>query len=128
MAGIFYLPRLFVYHAMCEPSDKIGSERFKVMERKLFFGIMTPGALLTLSFGAALLYSYGWDYLATQRWMHYKLFLVALLCAYHISCYFILKSFKEDSNTRSHIFFRIYNEIPVFLLFGIVILVVVKPF
>jgi len=128
MAGIFYLPRLFVYHAMCEADDSVGRERFKVMERKLYFGIMTPGMVLTVVFGTWMLVLYGWQFVTSNHWLHAKLVLVALLLAYHVHCYSLLKAFKEDRNTRSHRYFRVYNELPVFALIGIVILVIVKPF
>lgn len=124
-AGIFYLPRLFVYHAMSE--DQTSRERFKVMERKLFRGIMTPSAVLTIVFGA-IVYSYNSQYYMTAGWMNAKLFCVALLLVYHFLCWGHLKNFRDDSNTHSHIYFRIFNEFPVILLIIIVILVVLKPF
>ena len=127
MAGIFYLPRLFVYHAMCEETDRVGIERFKVMERKLFYGIMTPGAILTLFCGTSMLYMYGLDYLKTQTWLHWKLLILFFLCLYHIHCFVLLRRFKEDRNTRTHVFFRFYNEVPVLFLVAIVILAVIKP-
>ena len=122
MAGIFYLPRLFVYHSMAE--DQISIERFKVMERKLFFGIMTPGAVLTLVFGFWLWVGYGFS----GGWLTAKLLLVILLVLYHVWCFMVLKKFKNDLNVKSHVFYRWMNEMPVLLLVGIVILVVVKPF
>ncbi|MEM7193527.1 MAG: CopD family protein [Pseudomonadota bacterium] len=122
MAGIFYLPRLYVYHAQAE--DEISKERFKVMERKLFFGIMTPGAIVTVVLGMWLWIGYGFS----GRWLVWKLALVFLLIVYHIWCYFALVRFRRDANVRSHIFYRWMNEAPVLLLVGIVILVVVKPF
>ena len=123
-AGLFYLPRLFVYHALTE--DQISNERFKIMERKLFFGIMTPGAVLTIVFGVWMLVK-GWDAFMIGLWMHIKLALVALLIAYHIWCGAIVKSFKNDSNTKSHVWFRWFNEAPVLALIAIVILASVKP-
>jgi len=120
-AGIFYLPRLYVYHAMSD--DQISNQRFKVMERKLFWGIMTPSAVLTIFFGVWLL-SYGfWG-----NWMIAKLVLVAVLVAYHIWCGLVLVKFRDDKNTRSHTYYRVMNEVPVLGLFAIIILVVVKPF
>jgi putative membrane protein len=123
-AGLFYLPRLFVYHAMSE--DEISNQRFKIMERKLFYGIMTPGAVLTIGFGAWMLMK-NWDAYMIGYWMHLKLGLVLLLVFYHIWCGLILKEFKEDRNTRSHIWYRWFNEAPVLALVAIVILVTVKP-
>jgi len=121
-AGLFYLPRLFVYHAMTE--DRPGSERFKVMERKLFHGIMTPGAVLTIAFGLWLWQGYG----ISGGWLYVKLVLVALLVAYHIWCGALLNDFRQDRNTRSHVWYRWFNELPTVVLFGAVILAVLKPF
>src|SRR5688572_26928127 len=121
-AGLFYLPRLFVYHALAE--DAVSRERFKVMERKLYYGITTPGAVLTVVFGAWLWLGYG----VSGGWLHAKLVLVVVLVAYHLWCGRLLAEFKHDRNTRSHVWFRWFNEVPVVLLAGIVILVVVKPF
>tara|TARA_R110002049_G_scaffold307991_1_gene510503 strand:+ start:638 stop:1063 length:426 start_codon:yes stop_codon:yes gene_type:complete len=125
-AALFYLPRLFVYHAMCE--DKVGSERFKIMERKLYRGIMTPSAILTVLFGLWLLSFYTFEQLATMHWLHAKLTLVLLLLAYHGYCGRLLCQFSSDSNQRSHIFYRWFNELPVLILLVVIILVVVKPF
>lgn len=124
-AGIFYLPRLFVYHAMAE--DQISKDRFVIMERKLFKGIMTPSAIATILFGSWLIASAP-DFYLRQGWLHAKLALVALLIVYHISCWWFMVRFREQRNTHSHVFFRFFNEAPVFLLVAIVILVVVKPF
>jgi protoporphyrinogen IX oxidase len=120
--GLFYLPRLFVYHAMA--SDATSIERFKIMERKLYFGIMAPGAILTIVFGLWLWLGYG----ITGGWMHAKLFLVLILVIYHLYCGKLLKDFKHDRNRNSHVFYRWFNEFPVLLLFAVIILVVVKPF
>ncbi len=123
-AGIFYLPRLFVYHAMAE--DVVGRERFKLMERKLYRGIMTPSAVLAVSLGAALLVlTPQW---MTQGWMHAKLALVLLLIAYHVYCGRLVKVFREDRNQRGHVWYRWFNELPVLALVAIVVLVIVKPF
>ena len=121
-AGLFYLPRLFVYHAMS--SDPISVERFKIMERRLYFGIMTPGAVLTIIFGLWLWLGYG----IRGGWMHAKLFLVLILVIYHLYCGKLVKDFKHDLNRNSHVFYRWFNELPVLILFAITILVVVKPF
>jgi putative membrane protein len=121
-AALFYLPRLFVYHAMA--TDVVGIERFKIMERKLFFGIMTPGAVLTLVSGAWLWLGYGFN----GGWLHAKLALVAVLIAYHVYCGKLMMDFKHDRNRHGHVFYRWLNELPVVILIAIVILVVVKPF
>ena len=126
-AGLFYLPRLFVYHAMIEPEDQTGNERMKVMERKLY-AIMTIGAVLTAIFGIWLLITYAWEVFSNDGWLHAKLFLVAILIGYHFYCGKIVKEFKADLNNRSHVFYRWFNEFPVLILFGVVILAVVKPF
>jgi putative membrane protein len=121
-AGLFYLPRLFVYHA--RTTDSIGMERFKLMERKLYLGIMTPGAVLTILFGTWLWLGYGpWG-----GWMHAKLALVAILIAYHGYCGKLLVDFKHGRNRHSHRWYRWFNEFPVLILFGVVLLVVLKPF
>ena len=125
-AGLFYLPRLFVYHAMCE--DDAGNERFKVMERKLYYAIMTPGAVLTLVFGLWLLFAYAWEAYKSMGWLHAKLLLIVALFGYHFYCGRLLKAFKEDRNRHGHVFFRWFNEVPVLFLVAIVVLVVVKPF
>lgn len=124
-AGLFYLPRLYVYHAMA--TDTIGIARFKIMERKLFWGIMTPGAILTIGFGFWLLYGYAWVAYKKFMWLHWKLFLVALLIGYHIYLGRLLYVFKHDKNKRSHVYYRILNELPVLALLAITILVIVKP-
>ena len=121
-AGLFYLPRLFVYHAMSQ--DRPSIDRFKVMERKLFWGIMTPGAILTLVFGTWLWL--GWNF--SGGWLHAKLALVALLVAYHVWCGKLMMDFRRERNARGHVWFRWFNELPVLILFGVVILVVLKPF
>ena len=121
-AGLFYLPRLFVYHAMTD--DQAGRERFKVMERKLYFGIMTPGAVLTIAFGLWLWLGYGFY----GGWLHAKLALVALLVAYHAYCGKLLFDFRNDRNRHGHVFYRWLNELPVVLLVAIVLLVELQPF
>jgi protoporphyrinogen IX oxidase len=123
-AGLFYLPRLFVWHAMTE--DTAGRERFKIMERKLYRGIMTPCMVLTLVFGAWLLFLIP-GYLRTG-WMHAKIALVVLVVIYHHMCLYHMKQFREDRNTHSHVYFRWFNEAPTVVLLLIIILVVVKPF
>jgi protoporphyrinogen IX oxidase len=120
-AGLFYLPRLFVNHAMV--NDAGTAAQLKLMERKLY-RFMGPLALLALVFGLWLWLGYG----ITGGWLHAKLALVAILVAYHFYCGRLVKQFAEDKNRRSHIWYRWFNEIPVLILFMIVILVVVKPF
>ena len=124
-AGLFYLPRLFVYHAMAAPDDRVGIERFKVMERKLYFGIMTPGAVLTIVFGLWLWWGFG----ITGAWLHAKLALVALLVLFHLYLGKVLGDFRRDRNRRTHVYYRWINEIPALpILIGVVFLVVMKPF
>jgi protoporphyrinogen IX oxidase len=125
-AGLFYLPRLFVYHAMSD--DAISNERFKIMERKLFYGIMTPGALITIALGVWMLIDYAWAAYAHTLWLPVKLVLVALLIGYHIYCGQLLRDFKHDRNRHSHVFYRWLNEAPVLVLIAVVLLAVVKPF
>jgi len=124
-AGLFYLPRLFVYHAMS--TDPISIERFKVMERKLYRGIMTPSMLVALALGLWML-GLNWDYYRTQGWMHTKLLLVTLLLVYHYFCARYLKAFATDNQPHGHVFYRWFNEVPVIFLVTIVILVIVRPF
>ena len=123
-AGLFYLPRLFVYHALAQ--DAIGIERFKLMERKLYWGIMAPGGVLTIVFGLWLWL--GWFRGAFGGWFHAKLALVALLAAYHLWCGMLLRDFAADRNRKSHVWFRWFNEIPLVVLIATVFLVVFKPF
>jgi len=125
-AGLFYLPRLFVYHAMSD--DKISIDRFKVMERKLFYGIMTPGALLTIVFGLCTLFSNGLSAYSGQLWLHVKYILILFLIGYHAYCFLLLQDFKHNRNKHSHIWYRWYNEIPVVIMISIIILAVVRPF
>jgi len=120
-AGLFYLPRLYVYHAGAH--DAPGIARFKVMERRLFWGIMTPGAALTMLFGVWLWLGYGLG----GRWLLWKLALVALLAAHHAWCYLRLRDFARDCNRHSPGYYRWMNEAPVVLLIAIVLLAVVKP-
>jgi putative membrane protein len=110
MAALLYLPRLFVYHSMSE--DEISRERFKIMERKLLRGIANPAM----------------DYYSTQIWYWCKLTLVVLLTGYHHVCVAYWKQLRDDRCTKSHKFFRVFNEVPVFFMIGIVIMVVVRPF
>ena len=120
-AGLFYLPRLFVYHSMSK--DKISLERFVIMERKLFYGIMTPGGIITIILGFWLL-----DYGYSGLWLNIKLLLVLLLVIYHVYCFKYLMDFKHNRNKHSHIFFRWFNEVPVILLIAIILFVELIPF
>ena len=124
-AGLLYLPRLFVYHAMSE--DVTGSERFKVMERKLF-AITTVGGIGALGFGLWLLVDYAWVAYSGSLWLHLKLLLVAVLIAFHALCCKLMLEFRHDRNRHGHRFYRVFNEIPAVILIAVVILVVVKPF
>ena len=121
-AGLFYLPRLFVYHA--QAGDRVSSERFKVMERKLFWGITTPGGVLTIGFGLWLWL--GW-FQGAGAWMHAKLALVAVLVAYHAWCGKLMIDFRRERNTRSHVWYRWFNEVPTVILIAAVLLAVFKP-
>ncbi|MNJ44181.1 Copper resistance protein D [compost metagenome] len=124
-AGLFYLPRLFVYHAMSD--DAPSRERFKVMERKLYRGIMLPSMVATLAFGIAMA-ALNPTLFTGGGWLHVKLALVLLLIGYHHMCGAQLKRFARDENVRGHVFYRWFNEVPVLFLLAIVILAVIKPF
>lgn len=124
-AGLFYLPRLFVYHAMTE--DAAGDARFKEMEKKLL--VMTRiGMSLTWIFGLAMLFTYAWNIYGDQGWLHVKLGLLVLLSAYTGWCGRIVKAFHDDANTHSHVWYRWFNEVPVVFLIAIVLLAGLKPF
>ncbi len=120
-AGLFYLPRLFVNHAMV--SDAATQERLSLMEHKLY-RFMLPLAVLALVFGLWLWLGYG----ITGAWLHAKLLLVAGLIGYHMYCGKLMRAFKAGNNTHSHVWYRWFNEAPVLILFAVVVLVVVKPF
>tara|TARA_E500000178_G_scaffold208848_1_gene206122 strand:+ start:246 stop:638 length:393 start_codon:yes stop_codon:yes gene_type:complete len=124
-AGLFYLPRLFVYHAMAE--DKLSLDRFVIMERKLLYGIMTPSAVLTVVFGIFLTYIYLPVYL-DQTWLALKFILVVILIFYHIWCINLYKDFSKNKNKHSHVWYRWFNEFPVIALILITVLVIYKPF
>ncbi|MBZ0093888.1 MAG: protoporphyrinogen oxidase HemJ [Sulfuricella sp.] len=121
-AALFYLPRLFVYHAMSE--DAVSIERFKVMERKLYRGIMTPSAIIAVTLGLWLWLGFGFS----GGWLYAKLALVTVLLGYHGYCGKLLRDFRDDRNRHGHVFYRWFNEFPVLILVAVVILVVVKPF
>ena len=120
-AGLFYLPRLFVYHSSCE--DDISAKRFKLMERRLFYGIMTPASLLTIISGLFLWAGYG----ITGLWLYAKLVLVSSIIIYQLWCGFIIQEFKNSRNRKSPRFYRWFNEYPTVVLVTVVLLSVVKP-
>jgi len=124
-AGIFYLPRLFVNAAMEDDAKSL--ERLKLMQHKLY-RFMTPFAWLTAFFGLWMLSTLGTDALLGSRWLQLKLLLVIGLIAYHLWCGRIVRQFATDENRRSHVWFRWFNEVPVLVLFSVIILAVVKPF
>ena len=125
MAGLLYLPRIFVYHAENNDDRKI-SDVFKVMEKKLYFYIMTPAMILSWIFGLLLIHSIGFQQLG-QTWMVLKIIFVIFLSLYHFYLGKTLKQFKIDQNTHSHKFYRLINEIPTILLILIVFVVIFKP-
>ncbi len=125
MAGLLYLPRIFVYHAENSGDKKI-SDVFKVMEKKLYFYIMTPAMILSWIFGLLLIHSIGFQQLG-QTWMVLKILFVIFLSLYHLYLGKILNQFKFDKNTHSHKFYRLINEIPTILLILIVFVVIFKP-
>lgn len=124
-AGLFYLPRLFVYHALCD--DETGNARFKIMERKLYYGIMAPAAFLTIGAGIWLAALRGWDWVASAQWLQLKLGLVALLIGYHFYLGALRADYAADQNRHGDVFYRWLNEAPVIALLSIVVLAVVKP-
>ena len=125
MAGLLYLPRIFVYHAENNSKTKI-SEVFKIMEKKLFFYIMTPAMILSWLFGLLLIHSLGFQQLG-QKWMLLKIIFVLILTFYHFYLGKILNQFKANNNKHSHKFYRYINEIPTILLILIVFVVIFKP-
>lgn len=124
-AGLFYLPRLFVYHAMAE--DQLGRERFQIMERKLYRGIMMPSLVLVVATGLGLIATLGLDWLRAAAWLHVKLTLVALLVGYHFYLGRAVRRFRAGENRHGHVFYRWINEFPVLILIAVIILAVVKP-
>ena len=125
MAGLLYLPRIFVYHAENSDDRKI-SDVFKIMEKKLYFYIMTPAMILSWIFGLLLIHSIGFPQLG-QTWMILKIIFVILLTLYHFYLGKTLNQFKFDQNTHSHKFYRLINEIPTILLILIVFVAIFKP-
>jgi protoporphyrinogen IX oxidase len=122
-SGLFYLPRLFVYHAGSK--DMLSLDRFKIMERKLYYGITWPSAVMTTLAGIALLHEN--PLLLHQPWMQVKFVLVLGLWGYHLMCGHYLRAFKQDRAPYTHVFYRWFNEIPVFFLVSIIILAIQKP-
>lgn len=123
-AGLFYLPRLYVYHA--DARDDASKQRFKIMERKLFYGITTPGGIITIILGFWLIHLMGYGMLSLF-WLQAKLALVAILVIYHLYCGKLLIDFKHDNNRHSHVWYRWFNEFPVFILIAVVLLVELQP-
>lgn len=123
-AGIFYLPRLFVYHAMA--NDEATRAHIQIMARKLY-RFITPFAFLSIALGLWLV-SFSLNYYLSSHWFHAKIFLVLLLVVYHLICGRFVQQLEDRSSQRSHVYYRWFNEIPVLVLFTVVILVVVKPF
>lgn len=123
-AGIFYLPRLFVYHA--EATHDAVRETLKVMERRLWWFVL-PFAVLTLVFGVALIGSYGGAWFAQSHWLHLKLVLVILIYLYYGYLYYLMRRFARDQNNHTARFYRIINEAPVLVLLAIIVLAVLKP-
>jgi protoporphyrinogen IX oxidase len=124
-AGLFYLPRLFVYHA--DSTDQISQERFKIMERRLYYGIMAPAAIVTVGLGFWLL-SYNFSGYLLMSWMQAKLLLIGILIIFHLYCGILRKQFANDKNKHSSTFYRYLNEFPTLILIAVVILAVVKPY
>lgn len=124
-AGLFYLPRLFVYHAMSD--DRPSIDRFKIMERKLYYGITTPGMVLTLVLGIWMLADYAWAAYGATLWLQAKLALIVLLVIYHLYCGKLVADFKHERSTHSHVWYRWFNEAPVLALIAIVLLAVIRP-
>ena len=123
-AGLFYLPRLFVNHVMTENHDT--SEHFKIMERKLY-RFIGPWMVLTLIFGFWMLFEYAWAAFGSMLWLQIKLALIALLVAYHFYCGKLVRDFAQDKNQHSHVWYRWFNELPVLVLFAVILLTVLKP-
>jgi putative membrane protein len=124
-AGLFYLPRLFVYHTQVTSNEEYA--RFCIMERKLYAAIMTPAAIFTLTCGALMVGLLGLDTFRHMGWLHTKLSLILTLCIYHGFCRYYKIQFTQRNNQKSERFFRIFNEIPAVLLIGIILLAVLKP-
>lgn len=127
-AGLFYLPRLFVYHCDVSPAEQVHYKRFCTMEQKLFWGIMTPSAILTIGLGLWLVHGYGKAYFIASKWLHWKILAVIILVVYHIMCGLYIKRFKHAANQHSGLFYRWFNEFPVIILITVILLAILKPF
>ena len=125
MAGLLYLPRIFVYHSETKNNDE-KKETFKIMEKRLFFYIMNPAMVLSWLFGVLLIHSIGIENLS-QFWLQLKLGMVLILSSYHFFLFQCLKNFSENNSKYSPKFYRIINEVPTLLLIGIIFVVVFKP-
>ncbi len=123
-AGLFYLPRLFVYHS--DAKDETSNQRFKIMERKLFYGIATPSAIITIVLGFWLIHIMSYA-LLYSLWLQVKLVLVAVLVIYHMYCGKLLNDFKNDNNQHNHVWYRWFNEFPVIILIVVILLVELQP-
>ncbi|MDX2471491.1 MAG: protoporphyrinogen oxidase HemJ [SAR324 cluster bacterium] len=123
-AGLFYMPRLFVYH--CTTTDEVGNERFKIMERRLYRAIMMPAMILTVVSGAALWMTIGYG--RESGWLHAKASLVFILVIFHFACGLYAKAFAKDQNQKPEVFFRVFNEVPTVILIAVIVLVVYRPF
>lgn len=123
-AGLFYLPRLFVYHSSA--TDEAGNARFKIMERKLYRAIMTPAMIFTIASGSSLWYIMGHG--SGPGWLHAKVTLVFFLVIFHFACGFFIQDFAADQNERPEKFFRFFNEVPTLILVGVLVLVIYRPF
>ena len=124
-AGLFYLPRLFIYHT--QSHDEISNQRFKTMEQRLFWAITTPGGIMTVLLGIVLMQQYPWPVLMQMTWLQIKLALVAVLIGYHTVCGKLCSDFYHNKNTRSQRWLRLFNEVPTLLLIAIVLLVELQP-
>jgi protoporphyrinogen IX oxidase len=126
-AGLFYLPRLFVYHTTISPHDTASYDRFCTMERRLFWGITTPSAFFTLLFGTGLFHSLHYSLSTLPSWLFWKLVLIGTLVIYHAYCGKITHQFKKQTNSHLSTFYRCFNEYPVIVLIGTILLAVLKP-
>lgn len=126
-AGLFYLPRLFVYHADLPKEDQAGQARFCTMERRLYWGIMTPNAIITLLLGIGLVHMMGYSFANPPLWLSLKLSVVTLIVIYHLYCGALLKQFKRGTNKRTALYYRIFNELSIVMFSAIVLFVVLKP-